>query len=524
MGTVFEALDEYRLDLPTSGQRIAIKVLHTAVTQRDELLAELQREFQHLQLLSHPNVIRVHEFDRDGDNAFFTMELLVGALLSQVLGTRSAAALPRPYALAIIRDVGAALVHAHSRGVVHGDINPQNIFVTNDGELRVLDFGASHKLLRDQRTAESDFSQRAPVATPGYASCQLLEGQNPDARDDLFAFACVAYVLLSGGHPFPRLTAIEARAQRVRPRRPPGLTGQQWKVLREGLRWERDRRPADVQKWLDRFDLTAAAPHLPPLPTLVDAPPPRKHGVMLAAAITTLCALLAAGGYWAVTNYDSVARFIMPSTPSITHQTPPPSLAPPEPAARTDSAAVSPAGTSTSTGPASTPMSSTAPTVTARATSAAPTPTAPTPKVAAQPTPIPGVPARSTARSSNTEDPSRASNAGPVRLEMAADAIDVQAGERMAHVTVRRRGNLYGSASFRWWTESGTAKPGRDFEPVIPRVEQIADRSGSVALSIPILGTPRGKPRSFYVVIDRTESGGAALGSRTLTMVTLQPE
>jgi hypothetical protein len=107
---------------------------------------------------------------------------------------------------------------------------------------------------------------------------------------------------------------------------------------------------------------------------------------------------------------------------------------------------------------------------------------------------------------------------------MAADAIDVQAGERMAHVTVRRRGNLYGSASFRWWTESGTAKPGRDFEPVIPRVEQIADRSGSVALSIPILGTPRGKPRSFYVVIDRTESGGAALGSRTLTMVTLQPE
>src|ERR1700686_5065185 len=84
MGTVFEAIDEYRLDLPTSGQRIAIKVLHTEVTHREELLADLQREFQHLQLLSHPNIVRVHEFDRDGENAFFTMELLNGALLSRV--------------------------------------------------------------------------------------------------------------------------------------------------------------------------------------------------------------------------------------------------------------------------------------------------------------------------------------------------------------------------------------------------------------------------------------------------------
>src|SRR5579863_2481586 len=131
MGTVFDALDEYRLDMPSSGKRIAIKVLHTAVTQRDELLAELQREFQHLQSLSHPNIVRVHEFDRDDDNAFFTMEPLIGALLSQVIGARNAVALPRPYALAIMRDVGAAVAHAHLRGVVHGDINPQNIFITN---------------------------------------------------------------------------------------------------------------------------------------------------------------------------------------------------------------------------------------------------------------------------------------------------------------------------------------------------------------------------------------------------------
>src|ERR1700680_281411 len=156
MGTVFEAVDEYRLSLAAAGQRLAVKVMHTAVTRREELLFELQREFQHLQLLSHPNIVRVHEFDRDGDIAFFTMELLHGAPLSGVRSVRNAPALPRPYAFAIMRDVGAAISYAHLHGVVHGDINPQNIFVTNDGDLRVLDFGASNKLLRNRWLPDND--------------------------------------------------------------------------------------------------------------------------------------------------------------------------------------------------------------------------------------------------------------------------------------------------------------------------------------------------------------------------------
>jgi serine/threonine protein kinase len=532
MGTVFEAIDEYRLDMPISGQRIAIKVLHTAVTQRDELLAELQREFQHLQLLSHPNIVRVHEFDRDGDNAFFTMELLNGALLSAVLDARNAVALPRPYALAVMRDVGAALAHAHSRGVVHGDINPQNIFITNNSELRVLDFGASHKVLRDRWTAGGGLAQRAPFATPGYASCQVIEGQTPDARDDLFAFACVSYLLLSGQHPFPGRTAVQARAKRVRPARPPGLTSQQWRVLREALRWERDRRPADVQKWLDRFDLAAAASRLPPLPALVDASPPRNRRVILVAAVI---ALLAAGGYWALTNYDSLAARLMPAAPEVTEQaplpenTPPPEVTESAPAPRRANPASAPtASAPTASAPTASAPTPSAPKPTARTAAApaaaAPGATAPTATSAAPPAITPRAPAAAAAGPSTGAAPARAEGAWPIRVEMAADTVDVEAADPAARVTVRRRGNLHGDASFRWWTESGTAKPGRDFEPVIPRVEHIADGSGSVSLIIPVVSsTSRGKPKSFYVVIDRPESGGAALGARTLTMVTMQP-
>jgi serine/threonine protein kinase len=518
MGTVFEAIDEYRLDMPTSGQRIAVKVLHTAVTQREELLAELQREFQHLQLLSHPNIVRVHEFDRDGDNAFFTMELLNGALLSGVLDARNAVALPRPYALAVMRDVGAALAHAHSRGIVHGDINPQNIFITNNGELRVLDFGASHKLLRDRWSVGSVLAPRAPFATPGYASCQLIEGQHPDARDDLFAFACVSYLLLSGQHPFPNRTAVQARAKRVHPARPPGLTGQQWRVLREGLRWERDRRPADVQQWLHRFDLAAAAPRLPPMPALVDMPPLRNRRVMMAAAVIAMLAILGAGGYWAVTNYDSLAARFMPAAPAVTEQAPLPEITPPPaPKSAVPKSAVPKSGVPNSAAP-----DSIAPTATAPA-AAVPSASATTAASAAPPAATPGPRVAAAATPSTGEALARAEGAWPIRVEMAADTVDVDAADPAARVVVRRRGNIHGDASFRWWTESGTAKPGRDFEPVIPRVEHIADGSGSVSLIVPVPSTPRGKPKSFYVVIDRPEAGGAALGARTLTMVTLQP-
>ena len=530
MGTVFEALDESRLALAAAGQRLAVKVLHTAVTQREELLFELQREFQHLQLLSHPNIVRVHEFDRDGDIAFFTMELLNGAPLGGVLSVRNATALPRRYALAIMRDVGAAVAYAHSRGVVHGDINPQNIFITNEGDLRVLDFGASHKLLRDRWLPESEFQEAGPVATPGYASCQLLEGHKPDARDDLFAFACMAYVLLSGRHPFPNRTAVEARAQRMRPRRPTGLGGRQWRVLREGLRWERDRRPSDVQKWLQRFNLSGAAHRLPPLPVLVNAPPPRRPSGLLATAAITLLASLAAGGFWAVTDYDSFENHVMrwsghvrsavnttgatqPAGPTAASKEPAPTPAPavsraaPTPRARANPAPATAAATVA--GPTAAP-------------SAAPTAgpsVAPTAVPSAPPT---AAPSGAASRATINDASARAGNAGPTHIEMAADTVDVQPGETTASVAVHRKGNAHGNASFTWWTESGTAKPGRDFAAAMPRVEHFEDGSRSIILNIPVTGAPHSEPKSFYVVIDRTEAG-AAMGERNLTMVTLHP-
>jgi eukaryotic-like serine/threonine-protein kinase len=488
MGTVFEAIDEFRLEVPPSGQRLAIKVLHSAVTSRTELLTELRREFQHLQMLSHPNIVRVFEFDRDGPLAFFTMELLNGMLLSRLLQVRKRVPLERSLALAFIRDIGAAVAHAHSRGVVHGDINPQNIFVSTTGELRVLDFGASHKVAVGL-AAPDDRPALGGFATPGYASCQVLEGARPDARDDVFALACVAYLLLCAKHPFPGCTAVQARAAGLSARRPEHLSHQQWRVLREGLRWERESRPADVEKWLQQLDLRLAARSATPLTGLLQDSPPRQRKVGRSLAVLGAVVLLLAGAYW-MARRDGAMPWPLLSAPAETAEHPPPSALQP-PAIQVPAPAPAPAREAPASHADSQPVHVAE--------------TAPTPRPAAPPptplsSPAPALP--------------------PARIEMAADTIDVAADEPAARVLVRRKGNLKGEVGFTWWTESGTAKPGTDFVAVVPRVEHIESGKNSVSLSIPLIHALRPQSRSFYVVIDQPE-GDAKLGARALTMVTL---
>ena len=168
------------------------------------------------------------------------MELLDGARLSEVL--EPGGAWPQPHALAVIRDIGAAVAHAHSRGIVHGDLKPQNVFITHDGQVRVLDFGgtvaaepwignptampelsAVQARMQAHRLEEPYALGPFLAATPAYASCEQLEGQPADPRDDLYALACIAYQLLAGRHPFDGRSSLQARALRLRPTRPRAL-------------------------------------------------------------------------------------------------------------------------------------------------------------------------------------------------------------------------------------------------------------------------------------------------------------
>jgi serine/threonine protein kinase len=510
MGTVYAAIDEFRLDQSDGGQRVAIKVLHTEIIKRPKLLAELRAEFQRLQSLSHPNIVRVHDFDRDDDLTFFTMEQLSGAPLSRVLVNHAAAPLYRPFALTIIRQVGAAVAYAHSRGVVHGDLNPGNIFITDQGEIRVLDFGASYRHYHEPTIPDLEELSRTAVATPSYASCEVLQGGPANVRDDLYAMACVSYVLLTGKHPFQGRNALQARAARMHPRRPAGLSVRQWRALRAGLRFDREQRPGDMQEWLDQLSAESDATPLPALSTITAPRAPRRGNAgWVTGAVIALAAALC---WWALENPDSVSRSgadlkgsvgslwnslrgdaatdtaaaPIPDEPAADTIVPP---APPAPPAATPTAP----GTARTAGPALAAGNSAAHVTTG---SAAPVSAAAAPGGATAPR---------------------------ARIEMAADELEVTPMNPVAAVIVRRRESYRDNVNFTWWTESGTAKPGKDFVPVSPRTEYLLSGEREAQLLVPVVADPRRhESRSFYVVIDQP-SDGARLGSRTLTMVTIPP-
>jgi len=509
MGVVYAAIDQYRLDRSSDDQKVALKVLHTEVIKRPRLFAELRREFQHLQSLSHPNIVRVHEFDRDGDLAFFTMEYLSGMLLSQVLPARGSHPLHRSYALAIISDTGSAIAHAHARGVVHGDLNPGNIFITDSGEVRILDFGASHQLHRGPWISEFGNFDQIAVATAGYASCQVLEGEAADARDDVYALGCVGYVLLAGTHAYGDKTPLHARTQRRTPARPRGLSGRQWKALREALHFDRERRPSNVAAWLERMDLRAAAPHLPPLLSLRTPPSRRGRGGDRIWMLVSAALVCVACGWFAAINVDSLVgagdriaaglktlpAYLLGNSSGAANPAAPPQAGTPRAPAEAQSL---PAGSG-----ASTPA----------AVRQAP--------AAAEPDSSPGARSASPAAAAAAEPASRGADAVRARIELAADEVDVPPTEPAARVIVRRSRGLRGDVNFTWWTESGTAKSGTDFVPVTAHTERIESGQSMLNLVIPVVVDPgRRESRSFYVVIDEP-GDNATLGARTLTMVTL---
>lgn len=515
MGTVFEAIDEFRVDGSRGDQRVALKVLHSVVIRRPQLFEELRREFQYLQSLSHPNIVRVHEFDRDGDVAFFTMELLSGALLTRVIAAHLSAPMHRSYAFAIIRDVGSAVTHAHGRGIAHGDLNPGNIFITDAGEVRVLDFGASHYLRSGPSISELDDANQIAVATRGFASCQMLEGEIADVRDDVYALACIAYVLLTGKHPFREHSALQARTLRLKPVRPAGLGRLQWNALRAGLQFERHRRPGDVGEWMRQLDPVAAAGHLPALPALMLARRPHQRRASRVAILSAMFVAACVG--WAVTHQDALEKTRTAAARALNLASAPSTLAPPKaaiitapraPARHSSIAAKPPLLPPEPAAKLEAPVTNRAPPT--EANRAPPTAKSEQPLTAA-----PAAAAPSAASSASVANPIHA------RLELAADSVDVAPSEPMAHVVVKRTRSLRGDVTFLWWTESGTAKPGRDFKAVASQVEHIEDGKNEVNLFIPLITDPgHHDARSFYVVID-APSDNAALGQRTLSMVTL---
>jgi serine/threonine protein kinase len=487
MGTVYKALDRYRSDLPKANQYVAIKILHENADNRPELLENLRREFYCTQMLSHRNVVKVYELDRDGDVDFFTMELLEGELLGTVMERLHPRSLSRPYAWAIIREIGSGLAHAHARNVVHMDLKPHNIMITNAGEVRILDFGASSTSTRDG--AESVLRRRNTLSavTPAYACCELLAGRLADPRDDIYALACIAYELLAGSHPFQHRPSTVARDLGVVPQRPPGLSRQQWGALEIGLSWHRAGRSISVPAWLTKLNTERAGiRQLPPPGDLKPAPanarptPSLRATTLFAVLLITVTAWLsfvhfASGGK---VNGDNLVPAVAANKQLNT-----------DPAAPSNSAV--PDGTESSARDALPP-----PAATSSETSEA-------------------HPQFSSAIKSEVTR-SKPTNALPGPIVVTARNYRVPSGENFAEIRVHRAAPRGSDTAFVWWTEAASAKPGVDYVQQGKVVQSFPKGKNSTSFFVKLVPTAsRTQPEVFYIAIAEAGHGGSGQITRS---------
>jgi formylglycine-generating enzyme required for sulfatase activity/predicted Ser/Thr protein kinase len=252
MSRVFKAVDLRRAEAGTSDTHVAVKVLTEPFNEYFGSIAALQREAHKLQSLAHPNIVRVIDCDRDGRTVFMTMEYLSGRSLQRILRTPDAGGIAAGAALKLLASVGDALEYAHEHRIVHGDLKPGNIFVTDQGRVKVIDFGMAKFIAQaDTAAGPQAANDAAPKAiTPRYASPELAAGENPEPADDVYALACIAYETLCGQHPFGRDTDPRIRGAHFRLTKPPGMPVHQYNAIGRALAFRRCDRTPTIRRFL----------------------------------------------------------------------------------------------------------------------------------------------------------------------------------------------------------------------------------------------------------------------------------
>ena len=186
---------------------VAIKILKSDLAQNEEFRRRFNAESQAVAQLSHPNIVSVYDVSRGGDMEYIVMELIDGITLKQYMEKRGQ--LNRRESLHFITQIMRGLSHAHSRGIIHRDIKPQNIMVLRDGSVKVADFGIA--CLAD---SAQTLTQEA-LGSVHYISPEQARGDRPDARSDIYSSGVVLYEMLTGRLPFEGESAVSVAIQHL---------------------------------------------------------------------------------------------------------------------------------------------------------------------------------------------------------------------------------------------------------------------------------------------------------------------
>src|SRR5438270_2891681 len=207
MGEVYRAYDT------TMHREVAIKVLPAALSTDKERLARFEQEAQTAGALNHPNILVIYHIDTHDGSPYIVSELLEGETLRQRI---SGIALAQRRVIDYAGQIAHGLAAAHEKGIVHRDLKPDNIFITKDGRIKILDFGIAKLTQPDGSPSQTEIPTRrvetdpgVVMGTVGYMSPEQVKGRPVDHRSDIFSFGAILYEMLSGRRAFHGESAAE---------------------------------------------------------------------------------------------------------------------------------------------------------------------------------------------------------------------------------------------------------------------------------------------------------------------------
>ncbi len=225
MGRVYKAMHLMM------GREVALKVIAPEIVSNDRVVARFQREMKLAAKLDHPNVVRAFDADREGKALYIVMEYVAGQSLSQKF--RATGPLVPIDVVSYASQAARGLAHAHAQGIVHRDVKPSNLFLSNGRDIKVLDLGLGILMEQDDSSGFATADGIA-VGTIDYMSPEQACGREVDGRSDIYSLGCAMYHLISGRLPFPGEAPVERLGKRIngRPRPveevvadlPPGLS------------------------------------------------------------------------------------------------------------------------------------------------------------------------------------------------------------------------------------------------------------------------------------------------------------
>src|SRR5262245_48420937 len=293
MGEVYRARDS-RL-----GREIALKLISQTFAADASRLHRFEQEARAAGQLNHPNILAVHDIGKHEGSPYIVSELLDGESLR---GRLRASSLPMRKAVDFARQTAAGLAAAHDKGIIHRDVKPDNLFITSDGRIKILDFGIA-KLTRpsDERSALTALptatAEGMVVGTAGYMSPEQVRGEAVDARSDIFSLGSVLHEMLTGRPPFARETAAETMTavlnedptDRLPASVPPTIARIASRCL-EKSREMRFQSARDLAFAFEMSDTGAAGP-------TTSATPPRRWRTITGSAVVVLSLMTAAASW-----------------------------------------------------------------------------------------------------------------------------------------------------------------------------------------------------------------------------------